>query len=324
MKILYADALYQQLRALFEISEYQVFNSSSSILNIQLHVFQNRKSHWHQDRRFFFYLTGDLDQIGSHHAIADLLTKAELTLPPSSTLMGPLQFSTYLDYRICISDPGKSQPEQDQRYTGEPQTPATLLPLLINLGFKKNQLYKTYVLKKKETKNRILKQFKGESFSAIKSQFRLRIFDLDQWKDNKAAFYKLTMELFSENPGFQPLSAQQFDMIVNENYFKAACYKTSLCLYKNSELIGYSLNFLEADDEDSSKQNLLIKTAGVTKQFRQMGMTFLYLVSEIMQRSVECHQIKFCLMKDGNFPSLLAKDFVDETIEYAMLEKAKI
>ncbi len=321
MNILFSDPLYQQLRALFEISEYQVFTSSDSELNIRLHVFQNRNSQWHQDLRYFFYITGNLDQTGSHKLIEELLIRSRSALPNSSTLMGPLLFSTYLDYRICLENPGKTASEIDRRYVGEPQTPASLLPVLLKSGFKKNQLYKTYVLRKPETKNTILNQFKGETFRAIKSQFELKVFDLDQWKQNKNSFYLLTMELFSENPGFQPLSAQQFEMIINENYFKSVCYQTSLCLYKDSLLVGYSLNFIESDNDDKSKQNLLIKTAGVTKLHRQLGMTFLYLVSEIMQRSAEYNQIKFCLMKDGNFPSLIAKDFIDETIEYAMLEK---
>lgn len=326
MEIPFSDPLFQQLRALFEISKYEVFVSTHSAINdqsmIRLHTFQNPKSQWHKENRYFFYFTGEIDQPNSHKIIQELIANAQATLPLSATLMGPLQFSTYLDYRICLENPGKTPLEVNRRYVGEPLTPATLLPCLRALGFKKNQLYKTYVLKKAETKNKIFNQFKGEGFLAIKSQFQLKIFDLGQWKQNKESFYKLTMELFSENPGFQHLSPQQFEMIVNENYFKSVCYKSSLCLYKDEVLVGYSLNFIETEMTDSTKKNLLIKTAGVTKLHRNLGMTFLYLVSEIMQRCSEYHQIKFCLMKDGNFPSLIAKDFIDETLQYAMLENA--
>ena len=134
-------------------------------------------------------------------------------------------------------------------------------------------------------------------------------------------FYKSAQEVFSENLAYSCISLDTFKLKYGKEMASIICPHTSCCLIhkKTNEIIGIILNFV--DISSSNSERLLIKTMGVHPDHRHMGLSFIYLLKFVItQIEPQYSQAYLCLMRDGNLPSLFARDIAQEVRSYILYQ----
>lgn len=230
-------------------------------------------------------------------------------------IVGPINFSTHHDYRINLSS------DQSDLFFKEPFNPEHYKNILENIGFTSKYIYHSYFL---DNFNRVQKWFDIQNnfdMSEIDDKYDFVQVDSDFWMNNLEEIYKKSEIVFGENFAFQKLDKNLFSLIYGQQFSHAICSKTSLVVIhkETAEIVGICINF---PDFLSQKKRILIKTAGIAPDHRFMGLTFIRLMQKLSPLAMKHYDLAvFCLMRDGNFPSLIGKELADRTRSYALFHK---
>lgn len=265
----------------------------------------------HKRTAFFWW-----DSRVSDDLVKTLIQKAEqLALEKGYQLiLGPLLFSTYFDYRLKLD-------AFDQRLQlGEPQNTESATLLLKSLDYEVVQNYRTDSLKWQPAAVDYYRAIlKSAWFTQFEANYEVEKIDEKIWFEKLEVFYKLSQRIFLDNFAYRSVDFEIFKAYYgNIDLVRQIDFQTSLLLKKNdvTEPIGLILNFRSPENE------LLIKTAGIVPEHRNLGQSFLYLLAQsILRIQRPTDFIHFCLMKDGNFPSLLTSKLDIQKRSYGLFGK---
>ncbi len=229
-------------------------------------------------------------------------------------LVGPLNFSTVLDYRLRTNHFDRTP------FLGEPQNSESEYQMLKQIGFE--------MLEKYESKQVFLSPSLMAELNPLQQviqsgplpkKYVLEAIDLEKIENNLSEFYDLTHAIFQENFCYQKIPLDLFKSYFQSDLKPWICLKTSVVLKSAAgNPCGYALNFKDR----RNPQNLLIKTVGVIPAERQMGLTFLMMLLETFEKSISVYKTAtLCLMKKGNFPDLISGQQIQETYNYELMIK---
>ncbi len=243
-------------------------------------------------------------------------------------LIGPINFNTYLPYRVRI---GKF-PSWLQ-FDKEPVNPNYYLDLLMNNGFKIETEYESRMITKETIKDvyfnkeSLLTDLKTIPFDFIPITAKF-------WEENKFELYTLIHETFGDNPFYREITFEQFNSIFTNNFVNRLCPHSSVTFrdQKSGRLAAISLchpNYMELSDAPETitfndhyhllkKKTLLAKSVGVHPDFRKNGlMNFLGAYGMIsFQEYYE--EVLFCLMREGNVSLRFSNYFPHDKSMYAL------
>ncbi len=291
--------------------EYELFKNGPELLNIEQFTSGSSHSIFFKiaDCAYFGFCHGNFTQIEF-----DAFKEAAIaykTKNKCEKIVGPLNFSTYNTYRLC---------DEDYRptYLMEPPCDMNFYNFLSQHGevFEK---YLTYEINDFEKLLKWSEQFDGIDQNTIESAYELQMIDADYWLSNIDKFYASAEEVFGDNLAYSSVTLDTFKQKYGRQMAAIICPHTSCCLIEkgSNEIIGIILNFI--DVTDPSAKRLLIKTMGVHPDHRHMGLTFIYLLKSIIPAIRDKYeQAYLCLMRDGNLPSLFAKDISQRDRRYTL------
>lgn len=232
-----------------------------------------------------------------------------------TSLIGPYDTSTYLSYRLRLDHFEKTP------FSGEPNNQIHDVQLLTEKKFAIIQKYETFHFSKLQ---HLLDQSKGQSHQLLTALngkgLEITTVSPDEISRDLPSFFALSHEIFKENFLYHRISFDLFKSYFENFLLPAACWDTTVVLKEKSSgrLLGYSLNFKESH----FPKKLFIKSAGVHPQFRHMGLSFMALSLKTLELAQNLYEeAALCLMKEGNFPSLLTQNWNAEKQSYGLFGK---
>lgn len=243
-------------------------------------------------------------------------------------LIGPINFNTYLSYRVRI---GK-YPSWVQ-FDKEPVNPSYYLNILMQNGFKIVTEYESRMITKETIKD---VYFNKESLLADLKTIPFDFIPITAkfWEENQFELYNLIHETFGDNPFYRKITFEQFNSIFTCNFVNRLCPHSSVTFrdQKSGRLAAISLchpNYMELNDAPETitfkehypllkKKTLLAKSVGVHPDFRKNGlMNFLGAYGMIsFQEYYE--EVLFCLMREGNVSLRFSNYFPHDKSMYAL------
>ncbi|MGK0368007.1 MAG: hypothetical protein ACI9QD_001147 [Thermoproteota archaeon] len=231
-------------------------------------------------------------------------------------VFGPINFNTYFDYRLKLA-----ASESDSFFL-EPSNNEYMVKLLGGIGYKPEVLYLTYEFRNFEKLSKhYLSNINIGNLKSLKSKYVFRFVDKDYWLKHIDDIYELCDEIFKNNFAYSKCPKEFFKVKFGEEMANALCSKTSISIEdKEGKIVGMCINF--PDYQNTDVKRVLIKTAGVTKDHRHMGMLFMLLVYDVISAVLEEYdEAYFCLMAQNNFPTMIVGDTFDAKREYALFRK---
>lgn len=226
-------------------------------------------------------------------------------------IWGPINYSTYGEYRYRTSH------LDSVAFMGEPDNGIHELRVLEENGFQVGQRYLTYEIHNLEAVNSWAD--KNGLTQAMRSLVGYRIVRAEELNLNHRMeeLHRVTQEIFADNFAFKPIQFSLFKNIFSR-LVRDMCQKTSVFLLdKQSRICGYFINFPDGRDPE----RLLVKTAGVVPSARLMGLSFLALLGHVLMSGATFKKASLCLMREGNFPSLISRSLFNSQREYALFKK---
>ncbi len=230
-------------------------------------------------------------------------------------LVGPYDFSTYFSYRF------KTDQFERPAFFGEPNNQLQDLRLLESCGFKPLQTFETYHFSdiKQLIEQAHLQLHRIEELLKSKN-LRLQKALLSDIENNLQEFFDLSHQIFLDNYLYNSITFDSF-----KNYFAyaiapRACWDSTVFLIDEvtKKKVGYCLNFRDPQFAN----HLLIKSVGVLPDYRFMGSSFLGMFKKTLELAPATDEkVSFCLMKTGNFPSLIAGKIQTQKQNYALFVK---
>lgn len=228
-------------------------------------------------------------------------------------LYGPVQFSTFGRYRLQLSHYGEGE-----TFDQEPYNPEYYAELLDGLGFKLDQTYSTYRSTEVEAIRSAVEKMAGKAFHLESDQFRIQTLTEEYVNRRSAELLAAINDIFSDNFAFTPIDEKTFRAAFGKRFLDQICPKTSFIVENQSGAIAA---LCICYHRSAPVDTLYVKTVGITKAFRGQGISLVHVIREILARTPSCRQVVLCLMRKGNFPSLLMQDFVQEEKTYGLFSK---
>lgn len=224
-------------------------------------------------------------------------------------IIGPIDGQTWNNYRF------QWKSELGIEYLGEPIYSKALCQKFLDSGFLMSEKYETVEIESLE------KFIDGVlSFSAFDLPgIEFEMLNEAHFTEYESQFADLLNEVFSDNVGFNRLQKNEVQFILNQIQKTVSYPHSAVVFNQRHELVGFLICFL-------SEQNLFLKTIGLKKNERRQGLTVLKLLSFIFENKSKSTERAFgrlfvCLMRSGNFPSLLSSLMAKKKNEYVLLEK---
>jgi hypothetical protein len=233
-------------------------------------------------------------------------------------LVGPYDFSTYYSYRFKIDE------FERPAFYGEPNNQKQDLSLLESCGFHSLQLFETYHFSDiKQLIQQAHSQLHGIEELLLTKNLRVQKARLADIENNLQEFFELSHNIFLDNYLYNPITFESF-----KNYFAyaiapRACWDSTVFLIDEltNNRVGYCLNFRDPQ----FSHHLLVKSVGVLPNYRFMGSSFLGMFKKALELAPATDEkVSFCLMKAGNFPSLIAGKIQTQKQNYALFIKKLI
>ncbi len=231
-----------------------------------------------------------------------------------SKLVGPLNESTFFDYRL------KMNFFDDSSYIGEPQNTEKLLHLFKNSGFK---IVKKYFSHEFKIAQRLLILWLGGPGLLTRIWMYLKGYRLENLTtakllSNYKALHQIIHEIFSSNFLYAPITDDQFLDLVKRRYAENI-HESGSCLMISPEgdCVGFNLCLKDKARPD----RVLFKAHGVKKAHRFKGLASMALMSQSFYALFG--KYKYCLAcltiqgsrVDGHFHDMSKKHY-----EYGLFE----
>ena len=250
------------------------------------------------------------------------------------TLLGPINFNTYHQYRLNLT------PEHQQQFFLAPYHPPYYPSLLAEMGFQPFVEYANYLIEGWDQVEHWYQQY-SQTSSLEELDYQFERITVEGWEFYLPQIYQKSHLLFSENFAYSPIDFDTFCAKYGKDFIAKACLWTStLVLTPEGRLVGIGLNFpdytplLRENKATLSAINfaqhfpllkdpyLLVKTAGILPEHRHMGMLFIKLLLQMIPLAEQrYHKLALCLMREGNFASLLGRDLAQSVQRYALYKR---
>ena len=244
-------------------------------------------------------------------------------------IQGPLTFNTFHRYRLRLQNPSWNMFDQ------EPVNPLAYIDWLKELHYSPGLTFES----------RRMQSSDMPQLYDSKDQYLATLTDLPfcyvpltpaTWAARTYELFELIDAIFSQNPGYRPISYDQFCLLYNDSFARKLCPHSSVLLEERTgnQLVGMSFclpNYRSLNEIRSPSfildyprldhKTLLIKSVGIHPDFRRQGL-MTYLGAYCMQTFQEYYEDAiFCLMRADN-PSLsFTDDLPFERCTYALFEK---
>lgn len=277
---------------------------------------------------FGFWETIDDDLL---HRQAFTLLEADARKRNKSTLVGPINFNTYHNYRLRVEVvPGWKM------FDREPVNP-TYYPLLLQqLHFYPKATFESRLIQKENIPDVYID--KAVLLNELtKIPFDFIPLNKNNWQLYEEQIFELVQAIFSENPLYKNISISQFKLLYNQNFSRKLCPYSSVIFRDQSsgKLAAISMchpNYhslypaattpdFKKDFERLDKKVLLAKTVGVHPGFRQQGlMNFMGAYGMLSFRDWY-DEVIFCLMRSDNYSLHFTDSVSYERAKYVLYEK---
>lgn len=224
-------------------------------------------------------------------------------------VIGPIDGATWNNYRF------QSQIEISQTYLGQPSYEPKMAQIFLEQGFKVSEVYETIQIDQIKKVEDSLKSFRDISLPQIRFLRPTPI----MLETHKVEIHHLLNGIFSENLEFHKISNEEIELVFSQ-IKKMINYDVSVLAFNDkNQIVGFMLNYLVGD-------TLFFKTIGFLKDYRFQGLSIFKMLNFLFDQILEDSKLNLdkaiiCLMKKGNFPSLISSDSVSQKNQYVLLEK---
>lgn len=244
-------------------------------------------------------------------------------------LVGPLNFSTYYDYRLALSEAPWPV------FPGEPRAPWQWSAWLEAAGYQAKYRYQSRLIQAHSIPT-VYQQ--KQAFLASLSQIPYDFLPLnpENWRAYHREIQGLLHEIFKANPFYRALSYERFCQLYPLSFGERLCPHTSVLFVakETGELAAISLclpNYGALDSQESpvfkidyprlERPTMLSKTVGVAPAHRKQKLMSYLAAYGMMVFQDYYRECIFCLMREDN-PSLRFTDALPyQKREYALFAK---
>jgi hypothetical protein len=227
---------------------------------------------------------------------------------------GPVESSTLGMYRLQISDF-----ESPETFPGEPRNPAALPERLSALGYSIAQTYVTYWTSRISEIRAWAETASRGPLGKLSPDFKLREITPEYWAGRQEDLRVAVNDIFAENFAFTPIDEGTFEAAFGGTFLNVICQRTSFVVeHSSGEIAGLCICF------PGPGGTLYVKTVGIVERYRGRGISLVAMILEIFARAtkgVNYRRVALCLMREGNFPSLLLKPLIERERRYALFAK---
>jgi hypothetical protein len=224
---------------------------------------------------------------------------------------GPIDSTTLAKYRLQTS-----AFEDPATFPGEPRNPPRYPQRIEELGYRVAQGYVTYWSARIEEIRAWALNAAGGAWGKLAKGFRIVPVDETYWTKRRNDLRLAVNDIFSENFAFKPVDAITFNAAFGSGFIAALCKKSSFVVESDSgEIAGLCACFPGAD------LTLNVKTVGIVSSFRGRGISLVAMILEILARAGGYERVALCMMREGNFPSLILRPLVESERRYALYYK---
>ena len=263
--------------------------------------------------------------------------RADLRANAIRRLVGPINFSTFFDYRVRLDNFDRLN------YPGEPHNPPYYAALLESCGF---HLVEKYFSIHTDSVSAPLQRLRHKAGRVLEREHPFAIVPLHEFDIEKylAQVYRLIDQSFREALAYVPLAENVFRLTFDRAAIARYCHATSCVALLNGEAVGLLLSLPDwAELDAATKAQIMhgaatldaalhgdrlavrrayIKTICVKPELRNSGLyahLFVYFLNNCQNRYA---QAGGALMRLGNAANKLALDLFDDErstrIEYGL------
>jgi hypothetical protein len=175
----------------------------------------------------------------------------------ATALYGPINFSTWLPYRLF------SKTDNDIRFSFEPDRPVEYSTILKSEGFLTQQIYTSTGYKDIDN---FVNPIKADYEKATNLGFSFEFFPETLSEDDLRDLHRLSVKIFADNYLSTPIDFNTFKMLYVSQAKKDNDRYSVFMLSSEKERIGFYLNFIE-------KEHFIMKTIGVDPKYRGCGLS---------------------------------------------------
>lgn len=269
---------------------------------------------------FFGFFEAIDDSDATRVEVASLLSEA-LTWAKqrgATKLYGPIDFSTFGDYRLKTSEEEGAVP-----FAGEPQNPMFYGKLLESAGAREARAYLTQIFGSRDIARQ--RAIKSKVRDALLTQgYQFRSMSVGFWMDCLPKLHELTDSIFGSNFAYTPLPYEMFQAACGESFIRKCDPVASVvCVAPDGSIAGLFLvyphygalldegravparaldfeNHWGIIDASEMPNTAIMKTVGVRRDLRRMGIMDALTV-EVFDRGAERYERWFgALIRDDN------------------------
>ncbi|MFA6238458.1 MAG: hypothetical protein WC635_14085 [Bacteriovorax sp.] len=202
----------------------------------------------------------------------------------AAKIYGPINFSTWLPYRLLSSVEGGPM------FSFEPDRPLEYTNSLKQVGFSTNQLFSS---KGYEELDNIINLSKNDYDKALGLGYTFEFFPKELNLEDMKDLHRLSLKIFDDNYLATPIDFETFRTLYATQSKKDDFTLSLFIKSAAGERIGYFINFLEHD-------YCVIKTIGIDKQYRGSGLSngSMYL-SLKKAADMGIHRMVAAMVKEG-------------------------
>lgn len=241
--------------------------------------------------------------------------EAESVKFPVAKIVGPLNFTTFFDYRAKLNH------FELPTFPGEPRNIEFLPQTLEKSGF---ECFKKYYSHEFDTRLNFKFHY-SIIFMGLWGQFRTfwqyksGFINSKNYLQYLPEIYQITMSTFSNNFLFMAISYEVFKKHFENQILPYIHYDTSVMMFdRDKKLVGYSLCLTDPYNQ----KHLLFKTIGVVKGHRRGGFVALQIMRLVyLNARKNFHLCLACLMIEGNKIDQVFKNMSLLSIQYGLFQK---
>lgn len=202
----------------------------------------------------------------------------------ASRIYGPINFSTWLPYRLMSSIEGGPV------FSFEPDRPIEYCELLKVEGFSTNQLFSS---KGYTDLDNIINLSKIDYEKAIGLGFTFEFFPKELSIEDLRDLHRLSLDIFDENYLATPIDFETFSTLYAAQSTKDDFTYSLFIKSKTGERVGYFINFIEHN-------YCVIKTIGINRAYRGSGLSNGSMYLSLKKASdAGIHQMVAAMVKEG-------------------------
>jgi hypothetical protein len=279
----------------------------------------------------YFGFWETVDDVALHRQAFALL-EADARKRNKTTLVGPVNFNTYHNYRLRLGAvPGWNM------FDREPVNPGYYPLLLQQSDFNAKATFESRLIRIKNIPDVYIdKAVLLNELSKI--PFDFIPLNEGNWQLYEEQIFELVDAIFSENPLYKTISANQFKLLYNHTFSRKLCPYSSVIFrdqssgvlaaismchpnYHSLSPAATELNFKD-DFERLDKKVLLAKTVGVHPDFRQQGLMNYMGAYGMLSFRDRYDEVIFCLMRSDNYSLHFTDSVAYEAAKYVLYEKS--